>query len=535
MRTKKRLLIDSWLSALLCLVMIVGVTYAWFTAGNFVDTDPIEAGYLKVGVVNANGKSMEKKTLQWMTQKTNRWEPGCTYYTEPFTIDNTGDVYFKYQLSVGEFSKDKDEADLSDVLEFHIYKYDTENKQVKTDKVYEGVEIEHRNLDKGETYVLAGTMSTKADNKYQGMKLSKATVVISATQLAGDSYDKVVVDNSGEVDFSQATQVSTYEELATAVAAASEDKPALIVLKENIEVSNTLTINGPTYIYSFEDHVLTLSAKKNLFNIKDTGSLSMEGVQLTANVDTTSIFIMAYGHLKLNDCAIKGVHTTVPLIQAYKEADVILTNTVIEENECQAVIFDQKGTKDPSINRVGTTTTRLQYCNINNNTISARGFQIYTNYFISGGTISGNTTRDGIFQVQGAENSLATLDLRYVTLKENSTTSAQVAIAWVRDYAKMTIHEGTWIEGNTASLSYGNIKVATKGILNINGGTIKPIKPEGNGQFIKVNDVPQETDNYTGIVNDQGKATITIAKEAIVEGANSGLDGYTSGSDWSSK
>ena len=186
------------------------------------------------------------------------------------------------------------------------------------------------------------------------------------------------------------------------------------------------------------------------------------------------------------------------------------------------MIYDQSTKTEDD--RVGTAVTNIQYCRINDNTIGSRMFYVYSAYCVSGGSISGNTVGNTIFQLQ--DNKAARVELRYVPIKNNTVTGTQAAVAWVRDYATMTIYEGTIIEENTASLSYGNIKVATKGILNVEGGTIKPIT--GNGNFYE----NQTSDNFTGLVNDQGKGTVTISKDAIIEGTNSGLDGYTSGSKW---
>ena len=527
MKTKKRALIDSWISAAFCLVLLVGVTFAWFTTGTYIKADMVQAGEMEVEFVDENGTAMKSKKLKWMTKNINYWEPGCTYYTEPFTVKNNGDLYFKYKLSVEGFTGDEE---LLEVIDFHIYKYDTKTKKVLTDKAYEGVEIAHMNLDMGETYVLAGTMDKEAGNKYQGMKLRNATVVLKATQISAQEYADITIDNSGELDLTTATQVANFTQFKAAIAAATEENPAMIVLMDNIEVAETMKIEAPVQIYSFENHAITLTEAKTLFEIKETGSLYMEGVTVTAKdgLKTASILVKAYSDLELRNCTIENIQAVSStgsystLIQAYKESNINLINTTIQNNGCLYVIYDQKSSS--ANDRVATAVTNLQYCNIINNTINSRMFYIYSAYSVLGGSISGNTVVNTIFQLQG--DAAAKLDLRYVTMKNNKTTGTQAAIAWVRDYATMTIHEGTVIEGNTASLSYGNIKVATKGILNISGGTIKPIT--GNGNFLDNN----TADDYTGIVNDQGKGTVTISKDAVIEGKNAGLEGYTSGMKW---
>ena len=150
-------------------------------------------------------------------------------------------------------------------------------------------------------------------------------------------------------------------------------------------------------------------------------------------------------------------------------------------------------------------------------------FWIRSNYSILGGNISGNTTGNAIFRLYNVKT--AKLALQYVTLRNKVTTGNQAAIAWVHSYATMNINEGTIIEGNTGSRSYGNIKAGSKSVLNINGGTIKAITI--NDKFAE----GKETDNFTGIVNDN--ANINISANATIEGTHDKLNGYSSGSAWS--
>ncbi len=524
MKTRKRALIDSWLSAAFCLMLIVGVSWAWFTTNNHVEADMIQVGEMQVEFVDAKGTSLESKTLQWMTQNINHWEPGCVYYTEPFTVNNTGDLYFKYKLSIDGFTGD---TELLDVLEFHIYKYDTKTNKVDTKKAYEGVEVEHKELGEGAAYVLCGTMKKNANNSYQGMKLRNATVVLKATQISGDTYSDVVVDGSGEIDFSQAIQVKNFEEFKTAVGAATEEKPALIVLGENIDVSSTVTVNGPVQIYSFSDNTITLGATKTLFDISETGSLYIEGVTLTASTNTASVFIKTNSTLELRDCEVVNVNTKnaegtkYSIIEGRKNANIILTNSKFIGNDCLYMIRDYNNTDNASNDREGKTYTKIQYCTFNENKASWM-FWIRSNYSILGGNISDNTSSNAIFRLVNVK--AAELSLQYVTLKNNTTTGNQAAIAWVQTYATMNVNVGTIIEGNTASRSYGNIKAGAKSTLNIDGATIKEIT---------LNNAGNETDNFTGIVNDN--ANVSISASTILEGIHDRLAGYVIGTEWSAK
>lgn len=522
MKKQRRLVIESWLSALACLVLILGVSYAWFNTQTSVEADTIQMGEMRVELLDSTGNAITSKKLQWQTKNTNYWEPGCTYYTEPFTVMNDGDLYFKYKLSVAGFAGD---TDLKNVIDFHIYKYDTTNKKVLTDKAYEGVEVQHKTLDAGATYVLSGTMSKTADNRYQGMKLSGTTVVVNATQIAsGSTYSDVVIDSKEDVNLDDATHVTTFAQLKTAVNAATEEKPAVIILDSDIEATGKIDVKAPVYIYSFSDSTITLNAESRMFNIEETGSLYIEGVTATTTKDTKNVLIMARGSLEMQDCQVLNFNTPKSaLLEGRKGGNIVLTNSTFTGNTCTYVVRDyfKDDEKDTTDDRAGSAYTKIQYCTFTENTTTWM-FYIRSNYSVLGGNISGNTSTNAVFRLLNVKDAM--LSLRYVTLKNNSASANQAAIAWVQSYATMNIEEGTVIENNTGSLSYGVIKAGSKSILNINGGTIGQIANNGAGAA---------ADNFTGIVNDN--ANITISKDAAVSGVNKGMDGYVSGTAWSKK
>ncbi len=521
MKKQRRLVIESWLSALACLVMILGVSFAWFNTKTSVEADMIPIGEMKVEFLDSTGNAITSKKLQWQTKHTNYWEPGCTYYTEPFTVMNSGDLYFKYKLSVEGFTGD---TELKDVISFHIYKYDTTNKKILTDKAYEGVEVSHKTLDAGATYVLCGTMSKNADNRYQGKKLGNVTVVMNATQIAsGSTYSDVVLENGGEVDLSKATQVATFAELKNAAKAATAENPAVIVLTGDIEATGKVEIAAPVYIYSFTDSTISLNAESRMFDIKEEGSLYIEGVTMTTTKDTKNVLVMVRGALEMQDCQVTGFNTPKSaLLEGRMGGNIVLTNSTFSGNTCTYMVRDYNDTSEPidtSDDRAGTAYTKIQYCTFTENT-STWMFYIRSNYSVLGGNISGNTSTNAVFRLVNVKDAL--LDLRYVTLRNNAATGNQAAIAWVQSNATMNINEGTVMEGNTGSLSYGNIKAGAKSTLNINGGTIGAINNNGKGT---------ETDTFTGLVNDN--ANVTISKDAVISGTHSGMDGYVSGTNWS--
>ena len=101
----KRALLVSTLTILLCVAMLVGSTFAWFTDSVSTGVNRIQAGNLKIDLIDADGNSLEGKTLEWDAfdgrgQEEILWEPGATYNTQEFYIKNAGNLNLKFEFVV---------------------------------------------------------------------------------------------------------------------------------------------------------------------------------------------------------------------------------------------------------------------------------------------------------------------------------------------------------------------------------------------------------------------------------------------------
>ena len=100
--TTKRSLLVSVLALVMCVAMLVGTTFAWFTDSASTSVNKIEAGKLKLELLDKNGKPLaENQALVWET-KDNKvlWEPNCTYNLEQFQIKNAGNLALKYKVTL---------------------------------------------------------------------------------------------------------------------------------------------------------------------------------------------------------------------------------------------------------------------------------------------------------------------------------------------------------------------------------------------------------------------------------------------------
>ena len=201
-KTTKRALLSSVMAIVLCLAMLIGTTFAWFTDSASTGVNKIVSGNLKVDIIGANSDShIEKLDFTKATGAEGEnllWEPGCRYLTEGFRIANNGNLALKWKA---EINKDnitdgkvegstiaKDGKSLLDVIDFYVV--------TSTDENADAVAIENftGNLAKGAksgVYYIKGVMKTTAGNDYQDLTLDGITITVYATQdtVESDSYD----------------------------------------------------------------------------------------------------------------------------------------------------------------------------------------------------------------------------------------------------------------------------------------------------------------------------------------------------------
>ena len=201
-KTTKRALLSSVMAMLICVAMLIGTTFAWFTDTASTGVNKIVSGNLKVDIIGANIDSHIEKL--YFTKATGAegenllWEPGCRYLTEGFRIANKGNLALKWKA---EINKDnivdgkaaptaKDGKSLLDVIDFYVVTKAADGTET-------AVAIENftgklaANVGKSETYYIKGVMQTTAGNDYQDLTLDDITITVYATQdtVESDSYD----------------------------------------------------------------------------------------------------------------------------------------------------------------------------------------------------------------------------------------------------------------------------------------------------------------------------------------------------------
>lgn len=277
-KSTKRALISSALAIIMCVAMLIGATFAWFTDTASTGVNKIQAGTLNVDIVDKNGNSLDGKSLSFKDVNNNTdilWEPGATFNLDSFKIVNKGNLAFKYKVIISGVNGN---AKLLEAIDFFVKIGDAEKVALAD---WDGIllpdgEAATDTMDAGTTsdITISGTMKKEAGNEYQGLSIDGIGITVVATQY---TYEN---DSFG----------STYDEDAGyPVASAAEMKEALanggiVSVNKDIKTGNIgdnvadcITISQPT----------TLNLDAKIISPDDMGYNSTNFCALIVDADTT--------------------------------------------------------------------------------------------------------------------------------------------------------------------------------------------------------------------------------------------------------
>ena len=233
----KRALLTSIMALVMCVVMLLGTTFAWFTDTASTNVNKIQAGNLDVllEMQEADGTwdRAEGKTLQFKkagnTNQELLWEPGCTYELPALRISNNGNLNLKYKIAITGIEVNRKAVvgapDLNDVIEWKITNDGTP---------IEGSVNEYALNAKNDTTVdfdtltISGHMKEEAGNDYQGLSIDGVSITVYATQMTGE-WDSKQNDYDKDAEY----PIDTWNgDIATAaeLAAATEDTNKVVTI-----------------------------------------------------------------------------------------------------------------------------------------------------------------------------------------------------------------------------------------------------------------------------------------------------------------
>ena len=184
-KSTKRALLGSVMAMVLCLAMLVGATFAWFTDTASTGVNKIQAGNLDVALEmkDAAGQwvSAEGKTLNWVKAAAGEqvlWEPGCTYELPQLRVVNKGNLALKYKIQITGIQGD---AKLNEVIDWTI-----------NDAAIDLTEGHLTAGQQGDAFTIKGHMQDTAGNDYQNLTIDGIAITVVATQdtVESDSFDK---------------------------------------------------------------------------------------------------------------------------------------------------------------------------------------------------------------------------------------------------------------------------------------------------------------------------------------------------------
>ena len=187
-KSTKRALLGSVMAMVLCLAMLVGATFAWFTDTASTGVNKIQAGKLDVALEMKEGNSWvsaEGKTLDFVKAADAKdeailWEPGCTYTLPELRVVNNGNLALKYMIKITGI---KGDAKLNEAIEWTI------------GDVAMGAE-QHLKAGESNEFTIKGHMKESAGNEYMDLTISGISITVYATQDTvesdsfNDQYDK---------------------------------------------------------------------------------------------------------------------------------------------------------------------------------------------------------------------------------------------------------------------------------------------------------------------------------------------------------
>ena len=265
-KTKKALR-GSLFALFLCIVLLIGTTFAWFTDTASTGVNKIQAGNMDVGLqYNDNGTwkdatttTLDFKKAAGAENEEILWEPGCKYKLPEIRVVNKGNLALKYTLKVTGIEGD---AKLNEVIDWTTG----------------GVDIsEEKHLTAGQTsdpMTIQGNMQESAGNEYQGLSIDGISITVYATQLNSEN------DSFGpDYDKDATYPAASASELGSAL---NEGK--IVALSKDITSNDTIVVNNKTA--TLDANGKTVDNTNNIWN-EGKNNWSLVSARNQANLTIT--------------------------------------------------------------------------------------------------------------------------------------------------------------------------------------------------------------------------------------------------------
>ena len=403
-KTTKRALLSSVMAVLICVAMLIGTTFAWFTDSASTAVNKIQAGTLDVQLLDASGNSLEGQTLSWQkaagapADEQVLWEPGCTYKLQPITIKNAGNLALKYKVIISGI---KGSAKLNEVIDWTISGADINTEYSLT-------------AGASNTLTIEGHMQDTAGNEYQGLSIDGIGITVVATQLASE-YDSI--NNTYDEDATYGTGATiiglegTYDSL-TAAAKVWRESKGIATSGGTFGMNSLGTVDSITWVVSGE---VATGDGEGVIGNNGAGQSILGGGYFTPSVTVNNIIIKG-----VNDAKIAKTGDSYLVSAAGKNVvyeNITFVDTVrIDSNPANLTFKNCKfeaGFRMPHSATNGNVT--IENCTFTGNESS--GYAIFAQGNMASFKINGNTVSNcqrGI-NVQAGNNAVVTINGNTIT------------------------------------------------------------------------------------------------------------------------
>ena len=329
--TSKRALLTSVLSIALCLSMLIGTTFAWFTDTASTAVNKIQAGKLDVALemkVTENGVkkwvTAEGKTLNFVKAEGHEdeevlWEPGATYQLPELRVVNNGNLALKYKIVISgaedATEDDKNDLQLLDVIDW-TYTVNGETYTLGTDKKLGVASATDEGATGYDTLTIKGQMQTSASNDYQGMAIEGIAITVVATQ---DTVESDSVNNEYDKDATYpkvATDAASITDAVAELATAGNKNVVVNVANDLTGTAGIVTAKGNTFELNMNGKTVGVNYGQGSANTTTNGMQLLQGSTVTLKNGTyaaehgndadhnIAILIQNYSNLTIDNCTL---------------------------------------------------------------------------------------------------------------------------------------------------------------------------------------------------------------------------------------
>ena len=299
----KHALIVSIMAMLLCVAMLVGTTFAWFTDTASTAVNKIQAGTLDIALemkdengdwVNAEGQTLSwKKAAGAPANEQVLWEPGCTYELPELRIVNKGNLALKYKIVISGIVGN---AKLLEVISFTYGTGIDINAEVSLapNAATEGI-------------IIKGHMLESAGNEYRGKSIDGIGITVIATQ---DTVEYDSNNNQYDANAEYPVVANTQAELNDVIASAQSGSaiPTKVMLPAgNFKLENETAQEKSITISGTKDTVVTVVGDTgNQMNYQNGATLAFEGVTIQGQTSGNYGGIAHVAKTTFTNCTFEG-------------------------------------------------------------------------------------------------------------------------------------------------------------------------------------------------------------------------------------